>query len=1110
MIPNKPKDVIWTDNQWQAIHSKGHNILVSAGAGSGKTAVLKQRVTQHVLSGTDITSLLILTFTKAAALEMKQRITKSLIEASQKDKSLKKQLPLIEQAHISTFDAFALFVAKKYAHLIGISKDMSIMDTIVLKRLKSRLCDEYFEELYESDDALFHDLLKRYTDRKDNALKQLILLLLDDVINDPKYMENASSNSIKYISSKTFAYKMMVKAEHIYREQVSYLPYFINELSQIAINDKEITYTQKLMSIYEQLSSAEDYDEMVLITNNIKIPNKPSKQFEDFKESFDRIKNDFANIINALKNLLSESKDDVYKSFSELEPYSKSIQSIVLNILKRYKQYQKKHGTYDYQTLATLALEMVESNEVVKNELKNQFFEILVDEYQDTNPLQNAFVKSISNNNLFLVGDIKQSIYGFRNAEPTLFSDTYKAYEKSATDEVIVLNQNFRSRKEVLEDINAIFSSAFDERLGGIDYDHTQAMNFGLTDYDQAVFDTDYGVSIIQSDYSDEREENTISESTLLEFEIKTICEDIIEKIKNKHQVFDPEEKQLRDVRLDDFVILIDRTKNFFDFKRVFDIYELPLFVHKSNEYAKNHDVLVLFSLLKLIYAMQNEPYAKTHFMHSFLSILYSYIYEIDTNQIIMFALNAKEKDIQKTKELIKEFGLGDVLQPIESLSENALYQSLSEIVSSVIKTFNLLVKSIYLEDVNQVENRLIFFKDKAVELESLGYSLSDFIDYIDYILQNANGNSWEAATDIEFSSGTKIMPNMINIMTIHKSKGLEFPIVYYPSLGKQWKMKSYGKTIYDQNHGFILQSYTNHIFQDTITKKVFKYEERMSELSEKIRLFYVALTRAREHMIIIDTNFDQLESKPTMFYDYAVNHLEDFSKSQVVPLTPLAIRSNYRRFIDLIHSVYPIFSERVKTIPATSDDIISKSGKINALDFIEDQPLLLDIEYKQFEYEEETIVFSTATTWKPTIFKQDVIDVMDLGTTMHLILEVIDPHKNIDDQLSELMIESSLKEMIKDFFAHPFTQSLLSGTFISEYQFVDKEDTLIKRGIIDLLVVTEDHFVIIDYKLSNTNKDEYISQLQTYITYLQKTFNKPAKAYLYSLVNRTFHEVTL
>ena len=402
--------ITWTDNQMEAIYKEGTNIIVSAGAGSGKTAVLSERILQKLLKGVRLDELLVLTFTKNAAQEMKQRIKKKILN----EEKLSHLASDVDNAFITNFDSYTLYLVKKYHYLIGISKDVTIIDENILTILKREFLNNYFEKQYEENTDIFSTFIDFFTSRDDKDIIENIIYLskqLDLKFDKVSYLKNYISN---YYSSNNINQILKDYYENIIQDKLDELTILKDEL----LDELDGEAFNKHQDYYDKILDTSNYDELknVLLIN--RAPSLPKNSDEITKAK----KNKVGEVIKDIKKYLNyDSEEIILKELEYTKHYAELLVKILLDLDKYITNYKFKHSAFEFIDLSKLLLKLLQENEEVLNEIKYSLNEILVDEYQDTSDVQEEFIKLISNNNVYMVGDIKQSIYRFRNANPKIF-----------------------------------------------------------------------------------------------------------------------------------------------------------------------------------------------------------------------------------------------------------------------------------------------------------------------------------------------------------------------------------------------------------------------------------------------------------------------------------------------------------------------------------------------------------------------------------------------------------------------------------------------------------------------------------------------------------------
>ena len=1028
----------WTPEQQLAIDSEGKNIIVSAGAGSGKTAVLTERVIRKLKSGVHINELLVLTFTNAAAAEMKERIRKAI----RKTPGLEEEANRIDGAYITTFDSFALSIVKKYHTVINCTSNIQITDDVVINIKKQELLDEILDEKYLLQDKRFTSLIHDFCYKDDKELKKGLLDIYQKI--ELKYDKEHFLET--YLDCYTKSWDGVV---HEYLESIHKK---MNEMKEIL---------QEMSSYFDgkYMTKVEDY----LYSFLTKKTYEEQKQALDQLERFPTLPKNSDEAGKALKKQLVEVLDEVKEemTYSSIEEMKKELESTVSNqeemisiikeLDKRLSSYKEKEEIYNFTDISRLAISIVMNHPEIREELTHSFHEIMVDEYQDTSDTQETFIGLIANNNVYMVGDIKQSIYRFRNANPYLFKEKYDTYRDTDQGIKIDLVKNFRSRREVLEDINLLFNQFMDDEIGGADYQASHQMVFGNMAYEtDGKTPDDHHMELLTYQY-----DKTIP-ITKDEQEAFIIGEDIKEKVKNKYQVFDKDTGVIRDISYSDFVILLDKSKNFELYKKIFEYLGIPLSILKEESLSKDNDILVLKHLLNLIVRI----YKKDNFdslKYSFVAVARSYLFELTDEEIYDALVNDK---IQETR----------LYQVCEELSKKVREMSASEFFLTVMKEVDYEGKLLKIGNVTSFQVRLEYVYNLIGNLEATGYTIEDIITHLDAI--------FDTGQDLKFNVNTD-SSNSCKIMTIHKSKGLEFPICYFAGFASKFNLRDLKERIlFDNTYGIVLPMVTD-FYKDTILKTLVKEKAKQEEVSEKIRLFYVALTRAKEKMIMV------------------VEKIEEETESN--GLVSSAIRSKYNSFLSIIKSIYSSLLpyERKVSVTPSKDYLLSKNNtneselKLSKDTLIVEELELEAIPVEHTRYSKDILHLET----------KEEKETMEFGIRVHQVLEQLDfKHPNLEG------LSGRIKEKIEAFLKSPLVVENINGTFYPEYEFIDREENT--HGIMDLVIEHGNKMIIVDYKLKNIDDSNYDKQLNGYREFLKKKTKKEVECYLYSIIDEEYRKV--
>ena len=1044
MIPIKPEGVTWTDEQWEAIYEDNKNIIVSAGAGSGKTAVLTERVIRKLKDGIHINELLILTFTKAAAAEMADRIRKKI----KKIPELKNELNLLDGAYITTFDSFALSVVKRYHYLINLSSDIGIIDSNVIDIKKNEIMEELFLEFYNKKEEKFLNMITNFCSKDDTEIKKYILNIsdkLDLLSNKKEYLKNYLNNnfSIEKINGDIKKYVNLIKSK------MNLIKGFIEEISYI---DNE--FSDKLNDSLDDLFAANLYNDIVSRIN-VKLPMAPRGSCDELK----LLKNNISNTLKEIKELV-RYKDECEIREVILSTYDtvSIIIDIILEFTNRVMAYKKDNNSYEFNDIAIMAIDILKSNSEVRDELFNSFNEIMVDEYQDTNDLQEEFISMISDHNVYMVGDIKQSIYRFRNANPNIFKNKYDSYSISKIDKKIDLNKNFRSREEVLNNINIIFSLIMNLDIGGADYIKDHQMIFGNKAYLKDSVEHSNDMVIYSYLYDKNLGYNKE------EIEAFIIANDIKSKYSNHYKVFDKDSGNLRNARYSDFAIIIDRATSFDLYKKIFSYYGIPVTLLKDEKMNNSDDLNVIRNLIKLILLVKFNT-INVEFKYLFVSILRSFLYNFDDNIIVDYFLNDNYKD-------------SDLYKKCFNISKKTDYITISELLDIIEEEFDYYSKLITIGNINSSIVRLEKIKQMAVNLEKLGYTIEEFSHHLTELSSNNYSVDYKASEDDSES---------VKIMTIHKSKGLEYPICYFSGLYKSFNISDLKeKFLFDKEFGLIVPYFKEGIGQ-TIYKSLLKDKYLVDEISEKIRLFYVAVTRAREKIILIKP-----ESSPAS----NTNRISVLSNDKKI---------NYRSFMDMIDSIEFRINNYYKKIDLSLINLSHEYNMIKKENYKQNiKKVIAPLTVNEINVNNSSIIensFSKKMIKKITLEEYNNIN---FGTKLHNILELFD-FKNpnydyIDNKLYKKIIDNFLKSDI--------AYNIKNAKIYKEYEFIYSDKNIKYHGIIDLMLEYHDHIDIIDYKLKNISDINYKEQLNGYKKYIEMKVNKPVDIYLYSLMDNSFSKI--
>ena len=815
-------DIPYTNEQITAITEYGKNIIVSAGAGSGKTQVLTERVSYFIkYHGIRLNEFLILTFTNLAAGEMKERIRKKLTKEGLPDALM------VDTSYICTFDSFALALVKQYHYLLNLTPNVSIVDSNIISVRKRTIISDLFEELYYKKNEKFLKVIDLFCFKDDEDIQDLVFKLYakaESSISETFYLNNFIDNYYNEALIKEVINIYLNKLLNIKEE----LKKLLVNLPDCYLNTKsKDTYYSFVNERFNSFINSESYDELISSFPLELGCKKPSKAPEVDKEVIDEFKKYYDSVVKYISQLPNNTLE-FYDYFNKNKEIGKILIDIVKELDKRIKEYKKEYDLFEFSDIAKLALNLLKTKEEVRNSLKSSLKMIMIDEYQDTSEIQETFINLIENNNVYMVGDVKQSIYRFRNARCDIFINKYEEFKYHGKGIAIDLNKNFRSRKEVLDDINYIFKHLMTKEYGGASYIEDHLIEYGNKDYiKKGKLDiSSHSDFIIHND----KKNASITEAHL-------VARDIIDKINNHYQVYD-KKGYLRNCKFSDFCILMDRGTAFDDYYKVFTTYQIPLFIDNDENIKDTPLVKVLTNILKVVKALKNKEYYTKEFKKAFISVVRSFMYNLSDDEIYNIC---KDKSYNETS-FIKEVK--------ESLF-NSSYLPLSKQIESLIFDLDIYNRLIQSGNIIKNEKYLDLFIGLFNDMTKLNYTLDDFLLYLENI------DTYNLKLNLS-STGSTV--DSVKLMNIHKSKGLEFSIVYFTGLSKHVNVNELKNDFGISNkYGLILKNESKNKLN--IIKDLNKEIELKEAISEYIRLFYVALTRTKEKMIFLleDEEYNEL-----------------------------------------------------------------------------------------------------------------------------------------------------------------------------------------------------------------------------------------------------------
>ena len=1184
-------NVKWTKEQLQAIEKSGNNILVAAAAGSGKTAVLVERIINKIINEKiDIDKLLIVTFTNAAASEMREKILEALyekIEEEPQNVHLQKQINLIGRASICTIDSFCLDVVKNNFYEIDISPNFRIADTAELELIKQETIEDLFEEKYETEDKDFLNLLETYTTYSgDEPLKELILNIYNFIQSTPFPIEWLEKQTLKYNLNneinndfaQTIWGKIIINSvkEEILDAKIKTQKVRDNIIRFDELK-KYVAVLNQDIDVLDNILKLEKWDDIYNYSLSMTFEKWPVdrkielEEKEISKEKRNEIRKQIKKTLEIIDSDSKQANEDICYMYNTLN----ALKDIVTQYDKLLKQNKKEKNVVDFSDIEHMALNILLKKDENGNHIptqtalkySNKFVEIAIDEYQDSNLVQESILTAISNKrNIFMVGDVKQSIYKFRQARPELFIEKYEKYNNANENESncldnetkIQLFKNFRSRKNILDTTNIIFRDIMSKELGDINYNEKEYLNLGAS-YEELengiAANTDICVIDNKENDSEEGKNDEIIEEPIenIELEAKFVAKKVRQMLDSKKVVFDKKCGN-REITYKDIVILLRSTK---DKANIFETelanLSIPVYSDTSLEYLNSIEIQVIMSLLKIIdNPMQDIP---------LVCVLRSIIGGFTDNELISIRLENKGKisfyeamkryaENNNQKELSEK--ILNFFNKINSWKQEAQYLELDEFIWKLYNDTGYYNYVSAMPDgiLRQANLKLLFEKAKQYEKASFK-GLYNFINFIDKVRTSSG--------DLSSAKLIGENENVVRIMSIHKSKGLEFPVVFLCNSNKKFNVQDLNnQVLLHQDLGFGL----THIEADkklqysTLAKEAIKLKSKEEIISEEMRILYVALTRAKEKLIITGVQNDiekQLKEKQELLNIYLDE--EKINKN---------ILKKYKSYLDWIELVYlknkDLNIMNFKNI--AKDEIMEKeennqNTNENSLENIKlelNEHQTKEIKTKlewQYQYLELSKIESKSSVSKikqlaneeevpkqitktPKFLKEknNILSGAQKGTLIHLCMQKLNEKEDYTYEKIEKMIEEMLfKNIITKIEADSiginkilqFTKSNIWQE-LKKAKLVEKEkpfyislpadyiynnslqDEILIQGIIDLFYINEqDELILVDYKTDYV-KDEkellekYNKQLELYEMALEKSLNKKvAKKYIYS-----------
>lgn len=1158
--------VTWTKQQQQVIALRDRNLLVSAAAGSGKTAVLVERIVQKVLDAkhpVDIDRMLIVTFTKAAAAEMRERVSQAIekrLEADPESSRLQRQATLVHNAQITTIDSFCLYVVRNYFQTIDLEPSFRIADPGELQLLKADVAQEVMEQCYQQKSEGFLRLADRYaTAKSDAALVEFMMRLYDFSQSYPWPEEWLSSLPQGYCLSDKLNEQGWMQG------LVRYLGFMMADLKRQMEDAKELCLQPDGPQMYlaaveddlcqlEQLcacSSFEQYGRLILGFAFTKLG--VNRKYEGSKEKQEQVKN----IRKKMKDTLTKMREsyfyqdlpDMIEDIQKILPDVEALVQLTLLFTKAYQEKKEERNLLDFSDIEHFALRILIDGETrmptaAAQELREVYEEIMIDEYQDSNYVQETILKAVSReetgeNNIFMVGDVKQSIYRFRLARPELFIEKYKTYtSEESSRQKIDLHKNFRSRMEVVEAVNTIFFQIMHEDIGNVEYDKQAALYAGAT-YPQPEQEKMFQSELLLAQaFEEELAQAQIN--SWQELEARMVAARIRELLETQ-LVTDRESGQLRKACYKDIVILLRSMSGWTDtFLKVFTDAGIPAHTASKTGYFGTVEIQTILSMLAILdNPLQDIPAA---------AVLASPIGGMNGEELARIRAASKEHFYFLALEDFVHYGecerscedplyrkASAFLDMYEKLRRLTPYTPIHKLIQTVLQETGY---ASYIQAMPAGEQRranVDMLLEKAIAYEKTSYKgLFHFVRYIEKLKKY----------EIDFGEAdiTSENEDVVRIMSIHKSKGLEFPIVFVSGMGKQFnKQDIRSRMILHPEYGIGLDyiDTEKRIRKPGFIKKILENEISIENQGEELRVLYVALTRAKEKLLMTGTVKGELP-QTGLSADLCMNYLTRYQASSyldwVFPCVSSCkdvceIRTYHTEELMLLETVETAVEKleqiQVENLYKTADPDLYRQldqtlswkypfasdmdlkTKISVTELKRRQSIVLEEDAppqeEWFAKEQESVV----PAFMRTEIEQESKGAMR-GSAVHKVMEEVDFVRNIkskdhiedirsqiEEMLRKQRITQDMKElvsvrMIGRFLENPLAQRMAraqqSGELYKEQPFVmgipasevyegASAELVLIQGIVDVYWIEDDMLVLLDYKTDRVCAKEQLKE---------------------------------
>lgn len=1113
----------YSDEQLSAIKSEQSSLLVSASAGSGKTKVLIERIADILTNKKAlIDEMLVVTFTNLASLEMKSRLKKTLEELAKSDEYFYDQLNLLNTANISTLHKFCQNVIREFFYEVQLDPLFSVLDETEASFLKQKAIEKTLSDYSKSNDDIFEQIYQIFFEnRNDDVLRQNIISIYEFLTSKPndyfdKMLETTYSESVETNPALTY----------IQKELSIILDYYIDKFEQYSLNALQLgndaissVVNTNIVNI-QTLKKCAYFDVKPTYSNLKFLSVSVKKLTADERILCDEIASDVAMLKKQLSKIMPcfvESQNSLSGQLQTSKVLLQKFYEIVQHFQKNYSQLKLQKNSLDFNDLEHYCLKILNNN-AIRSKLQNRFKYLFIDEYQDINEIQESIIQKLTNDNfVFMVGDVKQSIYMFRQCNPQIFINKMEMLKAQNSKNVINLNANYRSDKDILYFSNLVFENVMTQETACLDYKENSKFIFGETVQKNNNGIASVNLCLINKQdkqkletqpscvYSLEEDTPQLDDDSEISKEAKLIFEKIVE---------------LKNVNFDykDMAVLVRTRKAIKQISEQLTKLGVPVNAEYKTNLFDETEIKIIINFLKLIDNYYNDLPLVSVLKSPIVALTdldLAFIRQKYNNvpfymSVISYKNNEQDEISEKLTKLFAD---------IDYFSMLKLSKSISQLIVSIIDHFHL--EQIYSTQENYLQI-LTNFELFTTYVGNLGSdNLSQILGYIDDYLSNAT-------QDVNI----KTSANSIYIGTVHSSKGLEYPVVFVADTSRKFSQTSLtDKLVKNGDFGIAISNYDAQTRrkQECAIKNIVKWRISEQEKQEEMRMLYVALTRAKSHLFVMGScKLDDIRPLNKFFQIKQVDNFLDYIVGSLNENTISHIKQG--EYNTICH--YDNLDFKIETYDKSFEQQISSSKMLPSIVDVDQEYLEKTFKSNNFAFKNTvTALLQEQEDYNISDFKikktssLDDEDFLAIGTNYHKVMEVVDFSANIQNDISLKLDKKLLRpcdleyvDISKIESAVAIINEIISPndvvlkekpfmTFLPLSQSIkeDCSEKVLVQGVVDLIIIKHDEIYLIDYKTSRLGnidlfKTKYALQLELYKQAIEKFYKKPVtKKYIYS-----------